>query len=87
MGAHLADSTAKDTGHVRTTVFQARVVSSKHVSQHATVHLLGPFPTIGVSRISLMTELEKRNCPRGRVVCHCTELADTPYLCQPVLLF
>ena len=43
MGAHLADSTAKDTGHVRATVFQARVASSKHVSQLATVHLLGQF--------------------------------------------
>jgi len=44
MGAHLADSTAKDTGHVRATVFQARVASSKYVSQVSTVHLLGPFP-------------------------------------------
>ena len=43
MGAHLADSTAKDTGHVRATVFQTRVTSSKHVSQLATVHLLGLF--------------------------------------------
>ena len=43
MGAHLADSTAKDIGHVRATVFQARVASSKHASQLATVHLLGPF--------------------------------------------
>jgi len=43
MGAHHADSTAKDTGHVRATVFQARVASSKQVSQLATVHLLGPF--------------------------------------------
>jgi len=43
MGAHLAESTAKDTGHVRATVFQARVASSKHVSQVATVHLLGLF--------------------------------------------
>ena len=39
MGAHLAESTAKDTGHVRATVFQDRVASSKHVSQLATVHL------------------------------------------------
>jgi len=30
MGAHLADSTAKDTEHVRATVFRARVASSKH---------------------------------------------------------
>jgi len=43
MGAHLADSTAKDTEHVRATVFQARVASLKYVSQFATVHLLGPF--------------------------------------------
>jgi len=50
MGAHLADSIAKDTGHVRATVFQARVASSKHVSQLATVCLLMPFPTIGEGR-------------------------------------
>jgi len=87
MGAHLADSTAKDTGHVRTTVFQARVASSQHLSQLASVHLLGPFPTIGVSRISLMAELEKRNYPRSRAIRHCTERADTPYLGRPVLLF
>jgi len=38
MGARLADSTAKDTGHVRATVFQARVATSKHVwcSQQCT---------------------------------------------------
>jgi len=35
-GAHLAEGTAKDTGHVRATVFQARVASSKHVSPLAT---------------------------------------------------
>jgi len=87
MGAHLADSTAKDTGHVHATVFHARVASSKHVSQLATVYMLGPFPTIGESRISLMAELEKRNCPRGRAARHCTEHADTPYLGRPVLLF
>jgi len=51
MGAHLAASTAKDTGHVRATVFQARAASSKHVSQLATVRLLTPFPTIGEGRI------------------------------------
>jgi len=51
MGAHLADSTAKETGYVRTTIFQARVASSKHVSQLATVRFLMPFPTIGEGRI------------------------------------
>jgi len=87
MGAHLAGSTAKDTGHVRATVFRARVASSKHVSQLATVRLLRPFPTIGEGRISLMAEVEKRNCPRGGAARHCTERADTPYLGRLVLLF
>ena len=60
--------------------------STFHSSQQ-TVHLLGPFPTICESRISLMAELEKRNCPRGGAARHCTEQADTPYLGRPVLLF
>jgi len=55
MGAHLADSTAKDTGHVHATVFQARVA---YVSQLATVCSLGLFSTIGEGRISLMAEVE-----------------------------
>jgi len=84
MGAHLAGSTAKDTGHVRATVFRARVTSSK---QLATVRLLRLFPTIGEGRISLMAEVEKRNCPRGKAARHCTERADTPYLGRLVLLF
>ena len=57
-GAHLAESTAKDSGHVRSTVFQGRVTSSKHVSPLATVRLLEPFSTIGEGRISLMAEVE-----------------------------
>jgi len=57
-GAHLAESTAKDTGHVRATVFQARVASSNHFSPLATVHSFGLFSTIGEGRISLMAEVK-----------------------------
>jgi len=87
MGAHLADRSANDTGHVRATVFRARVASSKHVSQLATVRSLRLFPTIGEGRLSLMAEVEKRNCPRGGAARHCTERADTLYLGRLMLLF
>ena len=56
-GAHLAESTTKDTGHVRTTVFQARI-AKRRLSPLATVRSLGLFSTIGEGRISQMAEVE-----------------------------